>query len=74
VEQYFSEDGGITLAQSIQNETVIAVSNGSFKVGFRMAGFVFEGGSSDSRVLRVNVTSVDRLLSHHTCWKGDANL
>jgi hypothetical protein len=56
VEQYFSEDGGITLAQSIQNETVIAVSNDSFKVGFRMAGFVFEGGSSDSRVLGVNVT------------------
>jgi hypothetical protein len=55
VEQYFSDEC-IALAQSIQNETAIAVSDGSFKEGFGMAGFILEGWNSDSRILGVNVT------------------
>jgi len=46
---------GDTIASAIRNNTALAVSDGSLKLGFGTSAFVIEGGDSTNRILGTNV-------------------
>jgi hypothetical protein len=47
-------DDGATIATALQNNTALAVSDGSLKLGFGTAAYVLEGIDSNNRILGVN--------------------
>jgi hypothetical protein len=47
-------DDGATIATALQNNTALAVSDGSLKLGFGTAAYILEGVDSTNRILGVN--------------------